>query len=82
MEAIINRHPGVRASLVKARGNPITGSLVVAEVALEQGVAETPKLSEEIIAACIKDLAPYKVPAIVRFVADIPVTSAGKVARN
>jgi acyl-coenzyme A synthetase/AMP-(fatty) acid ligase len=82
VEAIINRHASVRASLVKARGNPITGSLVVAEVVLKQGVAETPNLSEEIIAACLEDLAPYKVPAIVRFVRDIPLTGAGKVARN
>ena len=34
IEAVINQHPGVRMSLVRARQNPITGSIVVAEVVL------------------------------------------------
>jgi acyl-CoA synthetase (AMP-forming)/AMP-acid ligase II len=32
VEAVINRHPGVRMSRVRARANPITGAIVVAEV--------------------------------------------------
>ena len=32
VEAVINRHAGVRMSLVKARANPITGAIVVADV--------------------------------------------------
>ena len=34
VEAVINRHPGVRMSLVKARKNPITGAIVVADIVL------------------------------------------------
>ena len=37
IESVINRHPQVRMSLVRARQNPITGSIVVAEVVLERG---------------------------------------------
>ena len=38
VEAVINAHPWVRMSLVKARRNPITGAVVTAEVVLaEQG---------------------------------------------
>src|SRR6185437_2531039 len=40
VEAVINRHPAVRMSLVKSRKNPITGAIVAAEVvpvALPQG---------------------------------------------
>ena len=34
VEAVINRHPLVRMSLVRTRKNPITGALVVADVVL------------------------------------------------
>ena len=34
VEAVINRHPQVRMSLVRTRKNPITGALVVADVVL------------------------------------------------
>ena len=36
VEAVINRHAGVRMSLVKARANPITGAVVVADVVAEE----------------------------------------------
>ena len=35
VEAVLNRHPQVRLSLVKTKKNPITGALVVADVLLE-----------------------------------------------
>lgn len=82
VEAVINRHASVHASLVKARKNPITGALVAADVVLNQGVAEAPALKDEIIAACASQLAPYKVPALVRFVPALAVTASGKLARN
>jgi acyl-CoA synthetase (AMP-forming)/AMP-acid ligase II len=34
VEAVINRHPRVRMSLVQARKNPLTGALVVADVVI------------------------------------------------
>ena len=36
VEAVINHHPAVRMSAVRARRNPITGALVSAEVMLKQ----------------------------------------------
>ena len=36
VEAVINRHPQVRMSLVRTRKNPITGALVVADMVLEK----------------------------------------------
>ena len=39
VEAVINRHPAVRMSLVKGRRNPITGAIVVAEVVLNEQAA-------------------------------------------
>ena len=42
VEAVINRHPKVRMSLVRARRNPITGALVVADVVLREDHAAAP----------------------------------------
>jgi len=82
VEAVINLHPGVHASLVKARKNPITGALVAADVVLNEGVIEAATLKEEIVAACASRLAPHKVPALVRFVPSLAVTAGGKLARS
>jgi acyl-coenzyme A synthetase/AMP-(fatty) acid ligase len=82
VEAVINLHPGVHASLVKARKSPITGALVAADVVLNEGVIEAATLKEEIVAACASRLAPHKVPALVRFVPSLAVTAGGKLARN
>jgi acyl-coenzyme A synthetase/AMP-(fatty) acid ligase len=35
VEAVINRHPSVRMSLVQGRQNPVAGSIVVADVVLK-----------------------------------------------
>jgi acyl-coenzyme A synthetase/AMP-(fatty) acid ligase len=82
VEAVINRHADVYASLVKARKNPITGALVAADIVLKEGVIEAPALKDEIIAACVSELAPYKVPALIRFVPALAVTAGGKLARH
>ena len=82
VEAVINLHPGVHASLVRARKNPITGALVAADVVLNEGVSEAASLKAEIVAACASRLAPHKVPALVRFVPSLAVTAGGKLARS
>jgi len=82
VEAVINRHPAVRMSLVKARKNPFTGAVVAAEVVLrsaEEGAGDT--LRAAILDACRRHLAPYKVPATIKFVDTLPVGAAGKLAR-
>jgi acyl-coenzyme A synthetase/AMP-(fatty) acid ligase len=82
VEAVINLHASVHSSLVKARRNPITGALVAADIVLNEGVIEAASLKDEIIAACARQLAPHKVPALVRFVPSLAVTAGGKLARN
>ncbi len=82
VEAVINQHASVHASLVKARKNPITGAVVVADVVLKEGVAATPALKDEIISACEGQLAAYEAPALVRFVPALPVTASGKLVRD
>ena len=40
VEAVINRHPQVRMSLVRPKANPITGSIVIADVVLKSDERE------------------------------------------
>jgi acyl-coenzyme A synthetase/AMP-(fatty) acid ligase len=88
VEAVINRHPGVRMSLVKARRNPITGALVVADVVAQaalvepDGTIDLAVLRSEILEACRQALAPYKIPAAIRFVPSLEVASSGKLVRH
>ena len=82
VEAVINSLSGVKECLVKARRNPITGFLIVADVVLKPGVVGTAQLKDEIMSACARDLAPHKAPALISFVQKLPMTSAGKLARN
>jgi acyl-coenzyme A synthetase/AMP-(fatty) acid ligase len=82
VEAAINRHDAVRASRVFARQNPITGALVAAEVVLREGVAADDDLSRDILNLCRALLPAHQAPSSLRFVADLPMTSGGKLARH
>jgi acyl-coenzyme A synthetase/AMP-(fatty) acid ligase len=87
VEAVINRHPKVRMSLVKAQRSPITSAIVVADVVLlgdggaARSGADAAQTQQEILALCRQDLAPYKVPVLIRIVPALEVTESGKLAR-
>jgi acyl-CoA synthetase (AMP-forming)/AMP-acid ligase II len=84
VEAVINRHPAVRMSMVRSRKNPITGSLVSAEVMLKvaaEGDAAS-LIKVEILESCRQSLAAHKVPATVRCVPTLEVAAAGKLVRH
>jgi len=83
IEAVINSHPGVRMSRARARKSPITGAVVAADIVLADGQAESSDaVRDGVLAACRAALEPHKVPAVVRFVPSLAVTSAGKLARS
>jgi len=86
VEAVINRHPDVRMSLVRARKSPITGALVVADVVLrdarEGEKARGDALKGEILQLCRDGLARHKVPAAIRFVPALSVAASGKLVRQ
>jgi acyl-coenzyme A synthetase/AMP-(fatty) acid ligase len=84
IEAVINRHAEVRMSRARSRRSPITGAIVVADVILADGDASgrSNEIRDTILADCRASLASYKVPAVIRFVASLDVTPAGKLARH
>jgi acyl-coenzyme A synthetase/AMP-(fatty) acid ligase len=88
VEAVINRHPEVWASLVRSRRNQITGAIVIADVVLRAEadsagpLDRTADVKREILAACRQALASYKVPATIRFVAALDVAGTGKSLRH
>jgi acyl-coenzyme A synthetase/AMP-(fatty) acid ligase len=86
VEAVINRHPQVRMSLVRTRKNPITGALVVADVVLGRAPG-TPQESvdhfqHEILQLCRDMLPRHKVPAMINIVSALSVDETGKLVRH
>ncbi len=86
VEAVINRHPEVQMSLVRAKKNPITGSLVVADVVLNttpsMGGNNVDKLQREILLLCRESLSSHKVPTTINVVTDLAVAESGKLVRH
>jgi acyl-coenzyme A synthetase/AMP-(fatty) acid ligase len=84
IEAVINRHAEVRMSRAKSRRSPITGAIVVADVILAEGsdASRSGEIRDQILADCRASLPSYKVPAVIRFVRSLDITSAGKLARH
>jgi acyl-coenzyme A synthetase/AMP-(fatty) acid ligase len=86
VEAVINRHPQVQMSLVRRKRNPITGSVVIADVVLtaEAGheSAQLGQVKNDILALCRDALPRHKVPAAISFVPALAVAATGKLARQ
>jgi acyl-coenzyme A synthetase/AMP-(fatty) acid ligase len=86
IEAVLNRHPQVRQSLVKTKKNPMTGALVVADVLLKDPAnslgLRARELQHMIKQFCRASLAPHKVPATISFVGALAVSDAGKLDRH
>jgi len=87
VESVLNADPRVRMSLVRARRNPITGAVVVADVVLADSGSiapadpDTDRIKAELLDACRRALAAHKVPAMLRFVPSLEFTAAGKLVR-
>jgi acyl-coenzyme A synthetase/AMP-(fatty) acid ligase len=87
VEAVINRHPEVQVSLVRTKKNPMTGSLVVADVVLKvtaQSVEgpDMHQIQDGIVTLCRESLSSYKVPAAINFVPALAVAESGKMIRS
>jgi acyl-coenzyme A synthetase/AMP-(fatty) acid ligase len=86
IEAVINRHPQVRMSLVRPKASPVTGSIVIADVVLKSQYAdaggELAAVKGDILKLCRDALPRHKVPAAISFVAALDVAATGKLARR
>jgi fatty-acyl-CoA synthase len=78
VEEVLYRHPAVLACAVVARPDPKWGETPCAYVELRPGSAAT---AAELIAHCRTQLAHFKVPKAVEFVA-LPKTSTGKIQKG
>lgn len=81
IEGVINRHPGIRMSLVRARRNPITGAVVAADIVLRDRSADAEAIKREVAETCRAALPPHKVPALLRVVPSLDVAPSGKLLR-
>jgi long-chain acyl-CoA synthetase len=79
IERVVAAHPAVAMVAVGSVSDDRLGELARAYVVLRPGAAAT---EAEIIEHCRPHLAAYKLPRSVRFVADLPKTSTGKVMRR
>jgi acyl-coenzyme A synthetase/AMP-(fatty) acid ligase len=85
IEAVINRHPQVRTSLVRPKQNPVTGSIVIADVVLKSECARSGgelQIKNDILALCREALPRHKVPAAISIVPALDVAATGKLARR
>jgi acyl-coenzyme A synthetase/AMP-(fatty) acid ligase len=86
IEAVINRHPQVRMSLVRPKQSPVTGAIVIADVVLKTDCAraggEQQQIKNDILQLCRDALPRYKVPAAISIVPALDVGATGKLARR
>ena len=83
IEKVLNSYEHIAQSRVAAKQNSLLGSLVVAEVRLEHDIALDKKVMKtKILEFCRAHLDDYKIPALIKFVTNIPVNDTGKIIRK
>ncbi len=81
-DAVLSTHPAVHDVAVIGVPNAEWGEEVKAVVELAQGHAPTPELARELIDHCRANLAHYKCPRSVDFVASLPRYDSGKLSKH
>ncbi len=79
VEDRLQSHPGIRESMVAGVSDELLGEAIYACVLLEEGAIVT---SQEIRDWCAVTLADFKVPDVVQFMDEFPLTGAGKIQRG
>jgi acyl-CoA synthetase (AMP-forming)/AMP-acid ligase II len=82
VEAVIREVDGVGEVLVKPKGSGVMGQLVTAEIQPRKADTDTAALKKQIMTHCRARLERYKVPALIRFVAEIEHNPTGKISRK
>ncbi|TFC78887.1 long-chain fatty acid--CoA ligase [Cryobacterium sp. TMS1-20-1] len=79
IEAVLERHPHVRAAAVFGMPHERWGESVCAAVELKPGYTVSAK---ELTALCRESLASYKKPTRIEFLTALPRTSSGKISKG
>ena len=79
LERVLCMHPAVALAAVCGVADEAKGELAKAYVMLKPGAAASGK---ELVEHCRQHLAAYKLPRAVQFVANVPITSSGKIMRR
>lgn len=79
IEEIIYQHAAVEEAIVVGKPDSYRGETVKAYVKVKAGVSVTP---EQLIEYLKQNLAPYKVPKEIEFLAELPKSSVGKLLRR
>ncbi|MDJ0367635.1 AMP-binding protein [Hymenobacter sp. H14-R3] len=81
VESVLVEHPAVVEAAVVGSPHPIKGHEIKAFVMLLPGTDASAALAQELFAYGRTHLAPYKMPRILEFVAELPKTISGKIRR-
>jgi 2-aminobenzoate-CoA ligase len=81
IEAVLAEHPAVAEVAVVASPDPLRGMVPKAFVVLDSRRQPSEELKTELQEFVQRQLAPYKYPRRVAFVAELPKTSTGKIQR-
>ena len=82
IENCLVRHPAVANAAVVPSPDETRGNVVKAFIVLAPGQAPSPALEEDIRQHVRKFLAPYEYPKEIEFIAELPMTTTGKVQRR
>ncbi len=82
IENCLVRHPAVANAAVVPSPDETRGNVVKAFIVLAQGRVPSPALEEDIRQHVRRFLAPYEYPKEIEFIAELPMTTTGKVQRR
>lgn len=82
VENALAEHPAVAACAVVASPDAGRGEIVKAFVVVRDGIQPTPALTRELQDHVKAVTAPYKYPRAIEYIAELPMTIAGKIRRR